>query len=112
MDGSVEIEPNGSPVVEQLWVAVGELMSYTSRLIKPLFNTVGVTSEEQSPLCLILLSPTNLRDEFIEYLPRTFSFGDDSGTAEPSKKMRLLMLLPPRLKQLLLNYLGCLQTKF
>ena len=46
MDGSVEIDPNGSPVVEKLWGAVGEVMSYTSRLIEPLFNTVGFTAEE------------------------------------------------------------------
>ena len=30
MDGSVEIHQNGSTVVEQLWVAVDEVMSYTS----------------------------------------------------------------------------------
>ena len=47
MDGSVEIYPNGSPVVEQLWGAVGEVMSYTSRIIETLFNTFGVTEEEQ-----------------------------------------------------------------
>ena len=46
MDGSVEIDPNGSPVVEQFWGAVGEVMSYTSRIIEPLFNTVGFTAEE------------------------------------------------------------------
>ena len=57
MDGSVEIDTNGSPVVDQLWGAVGKLMSYTSRLIEPLFNTVWVTAEDQSPLCRILFSP-------------------------------------------------------
>ena len=59
-------------------------MSYTSRLIEPLFNTVGVTAEDQSPSCFIFLSPTNLWDKFIAYLPRTFFFGDASGTAELS----------------------------
>ena len=47
MDGSVGIDTNGSLVVEQLWGAVGEVMYYTSILIEPLFNTVGVTAEEQ-----------------------------------------------------------------
>ena len=84
MDGSVEINPNGSPVVEKLWVAVGEVMSYTSRIIEPLLNTVGVTSEEQSPLCCIFSYPIELRDKLMAYLPRTFPFGDASGTAEPS----------------------------
>ena len=45
MDGYVEIDPNGYPVVEQLLGAVGEVKSYTSRLIEPLFNTVGFTAE-------------------------------------------------------------------
>ena len=49
MDGSVEIDPNVSPVVEKLWGAVGEVMSYTSRLVEPLFNDVRVTAEEKSP---------------------------------------------------------------
>ena len=84
MYGSVEINPNGSPVVEQLWGAVDKLMSYTSIIIDTLFNTVGVKAEEQSPFCCIFLSPTDLRDEFIAYPPRTFSFGDASGTTEPS----------------------------
>ena len=47
MDGSVEIYTNFYPVVEQLWGAVDEVMSYTSRLIEPLFNNIGVTAEEQ-----------------------------------------------------------------
>ena len=46
MDGSVEINPNLSLVVEQLRGAVGEVMSYTSRLIETLLNTVGVTEEK------------------------------------------------------------------
>ena len=58
MDGSVEIDPNISLVVEQLWGTVGEVMSYTSRLIEPLLNTVGFTAEEQSPFCHIFSSPT------------------------------------------------------
>ena len=45
IDGSVEIDSNVSLVAEQLWLAVGKLMSYTSRPIEPLFNTVGVTIE-------------------------------------------------------------------
>ena len=72
MDGYSEIDPNGSPVVDQLWGAVGEVMSYTSRLIAPLLNNAGVTEEEQSPFYRIFLSPIDLQDEFIVYLPRTF----------------------------------------
>ena len=75
---------HGSLVVDQLWRVVGKVMSYTSRLTETLFNTVGVTAKEQSPFCRIFSSPTQLGDEFIMYLPRTFSFGDASGTAEPS----------------------------
>ena len=44
MDGSVEICLHGSPVVDQFSGAFGEVMSYTSRLVEPLFNTVGVTA--------------------------------------------------------------------
>ena len=62
--------------------AVGEVISYTSILVEPLFNTAGVTAKEQSPLCHIFSSPTNLWDKFIAYITRTFSFGDASGTAE------------------------------
>ena len=62
MNGSVEIYPNGSPVVEKLWGAVGKVISYTSILIQHLFNTVGVAAEEQSPFYRIFLSPTNLRE--------------------------------------------------
>ena len=83
MDGSVKIYPNGSPVVEQLWGEVGKVMSYTSRLLEPLSDTAGLPAEEQSPLCRILSSPTDLRDKFFAYLPRMFSFGDACGTAEP-----------------------------
>ena len=64
--------------------AVCKVISYTSRLVDPLFNTGGVTAEEQSQLCCIFLSPTDLRGEFIAYLPRTFSFVDASGAVEPS----------------------------
>ena len=78
MDGSVEIDPNGSPVLDKLWGAVGKVMSYTSRLIETLFNIVGVTAEEQSPFCRIFSC------KLIEYLPRTFPFGDAGGTTEPS----------------------------
>ena len=59
-------------------------MSYTSRLIEPLFNNFGVTAEEQSPSWRIFSSLTDLRDKFIAYLPIKFSFGDASGTYEPS----------------------------
>ena len=44
MDGYIEIDSNGSLVVEQLWGAVSKVISYTSRLTEPLFNTFGVTS--------------------------------------------------------------------
>ena len=81
---SVEIDKNGSTFVEQLWGVVGEVIYYTSRLIEPMFNTFGVTAEEQSPFCRIFSSPTDLQEEFIAYLPITFYFGDASGTAEPS----------------------------
>ena len=67
-----------------MWGAVGKVISYTSRIIEPLFNTVGVTADEKSLLCCIFSYPTDLREKFIAYLPRTFSFGDTSGTAEPS----------------------------
>ena len=83
MGGFVEIYQNVSLVVDQLLGVVGKVMYYTSIFIEPLFNTVWVTAEEQSPFCFILSSPTNLRDEFIAYLPRTFYFGDASGTFEP-----------------------------
>ena len=84
MDGYIEIDTNGSPVIDQLWGAVGEVMSYTSILVELLFNNFGVTAQEQSPFCPIFSSPTDLRDEFIAYLPRKVSFGDASGNAEPS----------------------------
>ena len=61
MYGSVEIDPNGYPVIEQLCEAVGGVMSYTSRLIESLLNTVGVTAEEQSPFCRIFSYPIDLR---------------------------------------------------
>ena len=59
-------------------------MSYTARLVEPVFYAVEVTSEDQSPFCRIFYSCTDLQEEFISYLPRTFSFGDSSVTAEPS----------------------------
>ena len=82
MDGSVEVDPNGSPVVEELWSAVGKVIAYASSLIEPLLATVGVTPKERSPFCRKFSSPTDLRDEFIAYLPRTFSFDDATGTAD------------------------------
>ena len=85
-------------------------MSYTSRLIEPLFNTAGVTAEEKSPFCRIFSSSTDLRDEFIAYIPRTFSFGDASGTTERSNKKNeacdALAASPEAIDEL-----GCLQTK-
>ena len=86
MDGSIGINPNGSLVVYKLWGAVGEVVSYTSRLIEPLFNTIGVTVEEKSPFCCIFLYPTDFQGKFIAYITKTYSFGDASGTAEPSNK--------------------------
>ena len=86
MDGSVEIDPNGSLFVYQLWGAVGKVISYTSRIIEPLFNTVGVTADEKSLLCCIFSYPTDLREKFIAYLPITIYFGDASVTAETSNR--------------------------
>ena len=87
-------------------------MSYTSRIIAPLFNTVGVTAYEQSPLCRIFSSTTNLRDELIAYLPRTFSFGDASGTAEPSNKNDEACDAPAASPEnVFLKKLGCLHIK-
>ena len=113
MDESVEINPNGYLVVEQLWGKVGELMSYTSRLVEPLFDTVGVAAEEKSPFCRIFLSATNLREKFITYPPRTFLLVTLVALLiQATQMMRLVMLPSPCLKQFFLNELGCLQTKY
>ena len=44
-------------------------------------NALGVTAEERSPFCRSFSSPTESRDEFIAYLPNTFSFDDIGGNA-------------------------------
>ena len=107
MDGSVEIDPNGFTVVEQLWGAVVKVMSYTSRLVETLFNTVGVTVEELSPFCRIFLSPTDLRDKSIAYLPRKFPLVTLVALLNQAAQiMRIVMLPLPRLNQLCLNELG------
>ena len=82
MDGTVEINRDGSPVVEQLWDMVSNAMAFASSPVVPILKNVGVTSEERSPFCLTFSNQTDLREEFIAYLPKQFSFGKTNGNAD------------------------------
>ena len=44
MDETVEINRDGSPVLEQLWDVVSNAMAFASSLVVPLLKTVGVTA--------------------------------------------------------------------
>ena len=57
MDGSVVIDRNGAPVVQQTRDTVKETTSFASKIIRPLLDTVGVKEGERSPFCREFSSP-------------------------------------------------------
>ena len=105
MDGSVEIDPNGSPFVDQLWGAVGEVIYYTSIIIEPLFNTDGFTAEEQSPfyhhsVASSRLPPICGMNSLRIYQEPFLLVTLVALLNQPTQMMRLVMVLPPLLNQL------------
>ena len=46
----------------------------------PFLSALGVTDSNRSPFCWEFTSLTDLRDEFILYLPSTFDFDNVRGT--------------------------------
>ena len=82
MNGTVDIDPSGDYVANQLWPAVQELISYSSGLMRHLMTTLGVTGDELSPFCRDFTSLGDLRDEFIRYMPSTFNYDDVHGTVD------------------------------
>jgi len=49
MDGTVDIDPSGDYIANQLWPIVQELISYSSDLMKELFTALGVQVDDISP---------------------------------------------------------------
>ena len=58
----------------QLWSAVNELISFSSSLMTPFISAIGVTGANRSPFFREFTYLTDIRDEFILYLPSTFDF--------------------------------------
>lgn len=79
MDGTVSLKDDGDFVASQMWEAVSSAMAYSSTMMDKLFDTVGAPKDERSPFCRKFSSLTDLRDELIQYLPRTFKYGAASG---------------------------------
>lgn len=87
MEGTVNLLSGGDFVVNQLWKSVSGVISFSSKLMKELLSTVGVSPNDLTPFCRDFKSPTDLRDEFIRFLPSTFSYDEFAGaaTAEEDK---------------------------
>jgi hypothetical protein len=79
MEGTVQLLMNGDFVAKQLWSAVNELINYSSTLMTPFLSALGVTNDNCSPFSRKFTSLTDLRDEFILYLPSTFDFDNVHG---------------------------------
>lgn len=79
MEGTVKLEAGGGYVARQMWNAVSKSIAYSSNLMKVLFETIGATKDEISPFCREFSSLDELRDVLIDYLPRTFKYGNASG---------------------------------
>ena len=81
MDGTVNINPPGDYVANQLWpTPVQELISYSSDLMKELFTTLGVQADDITPFCRDFISLEDLQDEFSRYMPATFNYDHVQGT--------------------------------
>ena len=66
-------------VVTQMWDTVRKSISYSNDLMRKLFATIGVMTGECSPFCQSFYSPEDLGQEFIRYLPRTFTYENSAG---------------------------------
>ena len=81
MEGTVQLLMNRDYVANQLWSAGNELITFSSSLMTPFFSTLGVTDANRLPFCQEFTSLTEMRDEFILYLPSTFDFYNVRGTS-------------------------------
>eukprot|EP00957_Ditylum_brightwellii_P013846 1043208-Ditylum_brightwellii.AAC.1 len=79
MDGTVNLQDDGGFVATQMWAAVSKVITYSSTMTSKLFGTIGATGDKISPFCCSFSSPDDLRNEFIQYLPRTFVYNDVQG---------------------------------
>ena len=80
--GPVVLSDDGCAVAEQLWDTVYQVISCATSLVKPLLLLLGVNENDISPFCRNFESLTELRDAFIEYCPRTFSYDGAVGSGD------------------------------
>jgi len=72
--GAVNITNDGDFVAKQMWRDVSKIISFSSKNMVKLFDVLGAAKDEMSPFCRSFTSLDDLRDEFIRYLPNTFTY--------------------------------------
>ena len=80
--GPVVLSDDGCAVAEQLWDNVYQVISCATSLVTPILLLLGVNENDISPFCRNFESLTELRDAFIEYCPRTFSYDGAVGSGD------------------------------
>ena len=81
MKGAVNLKNDGDFVANQMWGTVTKIIYFSSKSMLKLFALLDVPMDERSPFCRTFTSLTDLRDQFIHYLPNTFTYNDVLGNA-------------------------------
>eukprot|EP00957_Ditylum_brightwellii_P085391 6496584-Ditylum_brightwellii.AAC.1 len=78
---AVNLKNDGDFTAKQMWGNLSKIISFSSKNMLKRFHVLGVATDEISLFCHLFSSLNDLRDEFMHYLPNTFTYNDVPGNA-------------------------------
>jgi hypothetical protein len=76
---NIDLQKDFLPVSTQLWPYVRKIIREANQLMMPFLKLMGVTSRQLSPFCKELTTIIELKEAYLMYFPRTFTYDDFVG---------------------------------
>jgi hypothetical protein len=76
---NIDLQKKPLPVSTQLWPEVRNILREANQLMLPFLQLMGVTSSQLSPFCKVFSTLTELKEVYVMYCPKTFTYDDAVG---------------------------------
>jgi hypothetical protein len=76
---NINLQKDALPVSTQLWPYVRKIIREANQLMIPFLKLLGVTSIQMSPFCKDFTTIVELKEAYVLYCPRTFTYDDFVG---------------------------------
>ena len=76
---NINLQKDAKPVSTQLWPYVRKIIREANQLMIPFLKLLGVTSIQMSPFCKDYTTIVELKETYVLYCPRTFTYDEFVG---------------------------------